>query len=265
MTATATRPIADLLTRTRAKADQRHAADSEAYGRLVTAAAEGNGDPDQILKHLDRTGRDVEAFQADVEFLAERMLLKATLDGMAALTQERDKVEASIRNLDQEHLAAVVAEETRFENALQPLRVKHHSLSMQMTAAEQAEQKLRATCPPERLEELAAASRAVGEQRAGIERIERGLAEIKARSLPESQRRHANAIAALAGLGVPKWPGDMAAADTWKKERDFEATRTADLEAAVARIEREELPAAREELARLEREQDAAAAALLLP
>lgn len=264
MTATATRPIGDLLARTRARADQRSAANESSYVALIHAAAEGKElDPEKLLKQLDALGRDVGEFQIAVEALAQRFDLKAVSDRLPELVRERAAIEKQVHQRNEDLQAAILKAEAAHDAAVTPLLTRNAALVAAIAAAENAQNRLRGTCSPDQLDAVHTSQRAAAEQERKVERALRDLQAMK-ESLPGATKSVEHWKGLSANLPCDG-PGDV---QQLKDSLRFRAEALADLERlnlAITHAEENQLPAARAELARLQGEAQAAQDLMLLP
>lgn len=274
MTATATKPLSDLLTRTRQRADQRDAANAEAYAKLVRAAAAGKVemDPEKLLAQLDKLDRDPAAFQVDVEALAERFELKARVDRLPELERERAAIEEAVGQHNAERDAAILEAEAAHAAAVQPLLNRNTALVAAIDQAQAAAAKLKATCPADRRDALTAALRAASAKAAQVTKLESQLVALRSEHLPRAVRGLAESRNAAANPQI--WAKTIGGAnhDSAAQERDrlqrdvkFAEDRLANLKAEIESAERERIPAAKRELEELQAEAQAADAALLTP
>lgn len=152
-TATAAKPVSDLLARARAKADQRDADATAQYRKLVQQAAEGKIelDPDGVLKALERLGRDLDEFQGDVEQQVKRIEAADQLARQPQAEAERLKVDAESEELLAAHRAAVAELERQLAGKMDRLKARDKEAEAQITRAIAARELLRRTAPADRL------------------------------------------------------------------------------------------------------------------
>jgi hypothetical protein len=272
MTATAAKPIANLLAKTQALADQRKAENSDQYAKLVRAAAEGrNLDPDEVLEQLEHFDRDPAEFAADVEALAVRFEHKARLDTLPGLERERAGIEQAVEGLNAKLQQAIAKAEAEHAAAVNPLLAKANTLNASIAAAENARNQLRSTCPQDRRDTLTAALRAVAQQSATVTKLEAELTEIQSRQLPYAlEQLTASKDAAMKPqilTGVARNLDDAARQERENLSRGVKnaEARVKDLRAAVEKLLNESIPEAKAELEELRAEVNKCEAALLTP
>lgn len=127
MPAEALRPLLDRMK----EFDTRREADRRArYGKLVLRVARGEdlGGPEQVTTAVEALGRDVDEFQADIEYAAERLELRAVADQLAPRTDAKHAAaeaaqaaeavySAELRRLEEAHSARIAAARAAYEAA----------------------------------------------------------------------------------------------------------------------------------------------------
>lgn len=203
--------IENLLTRTRAAADQRQAAARTRYRELVQAAGSGGDiDPDAIAAFLDTNEFSLEQFQADVEMHAKRLAWRADA---AALTSARKKLaeaESAAKAANDKLEAAVAAAHQEYNAAVAKIEPKLIAAKATVARGEEAEGKLASTGIPQdlldRLTSTQAKRKPITEQVARVKAMQAathaelpGLEHRAKHFADEAQRLHHDRIDVHAG------------------------------------------------------------------
>jgi hypothetical protein len=255
--------LQDLLTKTRELAGKKTAAAEDAYRRLVRRLAGGGEEvaPEQVVRDLEKWGKDVGQFQADVERTARRLELRAKFDQLPDLERKRAAIAAAVREAEARYTAAIAAAGAAHGAAMGELSGPEREVAAAIAAGEAARRELEETCDrPEVLARFAAADAREKEARNRLYTLEANQRLLIGQQLP----RALDELAAYDRKGV----GSMVPRESisfLERESRTEAAALVDrLREAVPRLE-QEIAAAREAHAAALAERDAAAAEKLVP
>jgi hypothetical protein len=192
--------ITNLLTKTRAAADQRRAAADDEYRKLVRKCADGAEiSPEKILSQLDKWNRDVGEFPKDVEALAARIDLAA--EAVAGVDRRTRVLTAESRMAEIGRALDAAIEKARVEaGALEePVLVELAEAQKLAKRSEEASRKLMESAAPEKREAVRAANLRLNDARIRLNKARNVLA-----NYPEVIARHESEVNAFREKSLAK-------------------------------------------------------------
>ncbi len=121
------------------------------YGKLVLRVARGDdlGGPEQIVTAVKALAGDVTEFQADIEYAAERIELKAVADQITERTAVREATFARVQAAEAEFAAELQKLQDAHGTKLGVVRAAHQAAAGQVEEASRAALRLVQTCRDE--------------------------------------------------------------------------------------------------------------------
>lgn len=231
-----------ILEKVSTTAKRRAEMDDQAYTQLVQRCGRDQEiDPDKVLIALNKWGRDLDQFQADVEAFATRLELVDVAATAPDLEIRLEEVRLEIDQLDRELEAAIEAASRKRDAAVMPLLDEQRQKTIALDRARAAKSKLIAECTdPHRLATVKATQTRLQDSQDRLSQLI-AVAEQLPYAIRTLEAQFTESIKTLSSLGShasTEWrdcqlPGAEAEHESLKSRI---ATLKADLETAPSRI-----------------------------